>query len=128
MKIYFPFIIVFIFFTNVFCMCKGNTSDTKEREVLIGDSIVLDSTTIMSFSADSLIKRNGSPSSDIQFQMKETNRDKKVLRDFFPYDSNIEIRELKWNIDSENFFLIWYVKKENEWKPITYSVRSIYQE
>ena len=103
----------------------NNNTKEKEKENILEVPVVLDSLTIMHFSADSLIKRNGKPVSDSIFLMKRTGRDKRILRQFFSYDSNVEIRELKWNIDSENYLLIWYFKQNDEWKPITFSFRDV---
>jgi hypothetical protein len=124
MKSNLSLLVFLVFLFNISCMGKIN-NNTKEKENILEVPVVLDSLTIMHFSADSLVKRNGKPASDLIFQMKETGRDKRILRQFFSYDSNVEIRELKWNIDSENYLLIWYFKQNDEWKPITFSFRDI---
>jgi len=127
MKIYLFSFVFLVSLFSVSCTNKRN-NNAKEKEVFFEHPVVLDSLTIMHFSADSLIKRNGNPASDVKFLMKETTRDKDILREFFPYDSDKEIRELKWDIDSENYLLIWYIKEGDNWKPFTFSFRSIYEE
>lgn len=124
MKFYFSYFILVFLLCNASCMSKGN-NDTKEKEVFCEKPVVLDSLTIMCFNADELIKRNGKPASDMKFLMKETTRDKKKLREFFSFDSDMELRELKWNIDSEIYLLIWYVEKDDDWKPLTFSFRYV---
>jgi len=126
MKSILSLLVLLVFLFNISCMGKIN-NDTKDKakENILEAPVVLDSLTIMHFSADSLIKRNGKPASDSIFLINRTGRDKRILRQFFSYDSNIEIRELKWNIDSENYLLIWYFKQNDEWKPITFSFRDV---
>jgi hypothetical protein len=109
--------LIIIAFISFSCSGRSNNIyvDTLKKE-----AIVLDSISIMKYTADELLERNGNPISDINFPAYQAGRDKRSIFQFYPRDSKDIIRELYWNIDDTTYLLIWYNLKDSSWVPFTF--------
>lgn len=103
--------------------CQLDTLSKKDATIdsmLRNDPVVLDSVTVMLYTADELIERNGNPCRDSLFQIKDADRSRDFLWRYIPRDSAVIVRELRWELDSMRMLDIWYTKNDNIWQPVTY--------
>jgi len=111
---------------DIACINKRNSNSTLKVGVNENTPIVFDSTSIMRYSADCLLLKNGKPVSDIKFPAFRAASGKRVIFQFFDSDSNDTIRELKWNINDSTYLLIWYSMRDSMWLPFTFNFRDIW--
>jgi hypothetical protein len=105
------------------CTSKSNNNSIENKtkmEISKKEPVILDSVSIMKYTADKLIEQNGVPFSDKRFPIKSIDRSQWVLYNYYSQYSNVEIRELIWEIDLNTNLTIWYVLKLNDWEPITF--------
>ncbi|MDR3339681.1 MAG: hypothetical protein LBT25_06275 [Candidatus Symbiothrix sp.] len=122
---YLTFLFISIF--NVSCVSKINNESIENTDNMY-NSLVIDSASIMKYSAEELIKINGIPISDEVFLAHQASHERKLLLMYYLEDSDVEIRELIWETDSINRITIWYSVIDNIWKPFTYSFWNIEME
>jgi hypothetical protein len=96
--------------------------------MLRNEPVVFDKSTVMKYSADELISRNGKPLNDSLFQIEDADRSRSFLWHYVSRDSKTTIREQTWGIDSINMLNIWYIKRDSAWNPLTFDFYTIYDE
>jgi hypothetical protein len=108
------------------CTNNGNNNliETK-MEISKKEPVILDSVSIMKYTADELIERNGIPASEEIFSAFTNRRDRKSIMQFYSKNSKEKIRELVWNIDSVSYVVIWYAKKKDTWRALTFDFRDV---
>ena len=120
------FTLFFTFIFNIECTNKRCRNISSRQISHENERVVFDSTTVMKYAADELISRNGSPISDIIFPINNADPSNKVVWNYVSRDSGIKIREQTWKMDSVNYVVIWFTKRDSIWKPFLFEFRNIW--
>ena len=73
---------------------------------------------ILSWDYEQAIVELGEPVSRDMFSITEVSKFSIELLNFFPRNSDVQIKELTFETDSIMNLTIWYTEKDEKWKPI----------
>ncbi len=102
---------------------KNDTAQTVRSEqpdstnVITGKS-TLQEEDILSWDYEQAIVELGEPVSRDMFSITEVSKFSIELLNFFPRNSDVQIKELTFETDSIMNLTIWYVEKDQKWQPI----------
>jgi hypothetical protein len=119
--IFLALIFVFSFFLGK----KKNVEKTsiENQNIIQGEEkYILDSIEkVLYWNYREVKQKLGAPVWEDSFSMAVIPEFRIELLNYLPRDSNLIVKELTWNKDSVNYITVWYILKENEWEPITFS-------
>jgi hypothetical protein len=107
-------------------MKKKNNDHFPQKIVRKEKPVIFDNITVMKYTADELIEKNGKPCSDVTFPIGNANPGNDILWSYFSRDSGIKIREQIWKIDSVNYVVIWFTERDRMWRPALFDFRDIW--
>ncbi len=85
--------------------CVTDKSNLKKEEIL-------------SWDYDQALAKLGEPDWQTTFPASEISHFSIELLNFLPRDSTIIIKELTFDVNTETNLTIWYVEKDQKWKPV----------